>query len=363
MLDIDNKDTRSTRCYFTHSLLGEHFDDRQLSTKKKPFATVSAQLFSHTADLILPDEVYAVIKQELDGSAGTFHYARVNMTLGELIDGEFFNHYIKTGNILMLSEGRRGIDNVFSLRDGVLRLELDRAMYERCGLEGQPIPHGGRKHTKERFAVELELRKPSMLHGKKGFERIVWAFKNVLNHSLTWLFHDVQSPDRPPSGSPLLISTIGPIVAHAPQLQTVRSDLFQMQRVQIPALTSIHDVCDPEYCAEVLEWFGMVSLGSPRIDAADSINSFLSCYEVPMPYLTDGEAAAPAVGGVVRLRWRGLVPSAFLLRLWIVARKGLVDGKVGKEKKWMAMSVAGFGGEAYTMLGVGGRDVLSWECR
>lgn len=33
-----------------------------------------------------------------------------------------------------------------------------------------------------------------MLHGKKGFERIVWAFKNVLNHSLAWLFHDLNSP-------------------------------------------------------------------------------------------------------------------------------------------------------------------------
>lgn len=40
-----------------------------------------------------------------------------------------------------------------------------------------------------------------MLHGKKGFERIVWAFKNVLNHSLTWLFHDVQNPEQPPSGT------------------------------------------------------------------------------------------------------------------------------------------------------------------
>ncbi len=29
-----------------------------------------------------------------------------------------------------------------------------------------------------------------MLHGKKGFERVVWAFKNVLNKSVTWLFYD-----------------------------------------------------------------------------------------------------------------------------------------------------------------------------
>lgn len=27
-----------------------------------------------------------------------------------------------------------------------------------------------------------------MLHGKKGFERIVWACKNVLDQSLTWLY-------------------------------------------------------------------------------------------------------------------------------------------------------------------------------
>lgn len=31
-----------------------------------------------------------------------------------------------------------------------------------------------------------------MLHGKRGFERLVWACKNVLNNSLAWLFHDFQ---------------------------------------------------------------------------------------------------------------------------------------------------------------------------
>jgi hypothetical protein len=31
-----------------------------------------------------------------------------------------------------------------------------------------------------------------MLHGKKGFERIVWAAKNVLNQSLVWLLTGVS---------------------------------------------------------------------------------------------------------------------------------------------------------------------------
>lgn len=41
--------------------------------------------------------------------------------------------------------------------------------------------------------VELNLRLPSMLHGKKGFERIVWAFTNVLTQPMAWLFHDLES--------------------------------------------------------------------------------------------------------------------------------------------------------------------------
>ena len=134
----------------------------------------------------------------------------------------------------MLSEGRSRVDNVFSLANGmqssstgqigsfvahscvtlpvgILRLELDKESYERAGLVGKAIRDAARKHIKTRYgsncyhhhqsvkdqlssvlAVEINLRLPSMLHGKKGFERIVWAFKNVLNSTVTWLFHDCE---------------------------------------------------------------------------------------------------------------------------------------------------------------------------
>lgn len=102
------------------------------------------------------------------------------------------------------------MDHRLILISGILRLELAKDKYERCGLVGYPIRDAGRKHIKTRYgerspkpneahtdigplAVEINLRLPSMLHGKKGFERIVWAFKNVLNHSVTWLFHDFTS--------------------------------------------------------------------------------------------------------------------------------------------------------------------------
>lgn len=49
--------------------------------------------------------------------------------------------------------------------------------------------------------IQLNLRLPSMLHGKKGFERVAWAFKNVLNQSLAWLFCDLDPQSRQNDGS------------------------------------------------------------------------------------------------------------------------------------------------------------------
>lgn len=51
----------------------------------------------------------------------------------------------------MLSEGGPGLDHVFSLHEGLLRLEVDKATFERMGLEGKAMPSGGRKHVKARY--------------------------------------------------------------------------------------------------------------------------------------------------------------------------------------------------------------------
>lgn len=49
--------------------------------------------------LVLPEEVFEIVRQELDGDVGTVRYSRVNMSLSEIISGDFFNQYIKTGTI------------------------------------------------------------------------------------------------------------------------------------------------------------------------------------------------------------------------------------------------------------------------
>ncbi|KAK4962220.1 hypothetical protein LTR28_004640 [Elasticomyces elasticus] len=107
--------TPRPKCYFTHNALPAYIDEKQPPTKRKPFSSIIAQPFSHTVglrilccvdrtnawkvDLLLPAELYDTIREKLHGDACALKYARVNMKLGELIEGDFFNHYIKTGPI------------------------------------------------------------------------------------------------------------------------------------------------------------------------------------------------------------------------------------------------------------------------
>jgi ribonuclease P/MRP protein subunit RPP40 len=55
----------------------------------------------------------------------------------------------------MLSEGRRGIDNVFTLRSGRLVMFLDKEAYEKAGLVGKPQGVKGKRGLKPRWGMIL----------------------------------------------------------------------------------------------------------------------------------------------------------------------------------------------------------------
>lgn len=57
----------------------------------------------------------------------------------------------EVGNILMLSEGKTTVDNVFSLREGLLTMYLDKESYERAGLVGKPHGVKGKRGLKPRW--------------------------------------------------------------------------------------------------------------------------------------------------------------------------------------------------------------------
>lgn len=44
--------------------------------------------------------------------------------------------------------------------------------------------------------VEFDLRSPSMFTGKKGFDRLIYAAKNVFKEPVTWLFCNVAQKGK-----------------------------------------------------------------------------------------------------------------------------------------------------------------------
>jgi len=59
----------------------------------------------------------------------------------------------------MLSERRRGIDNVFALRNGTLTMFLDKEAYERAGIVGKPHGVKGKRGLKPRWSEHTTPKK------------------------------------------------------------------------------------------------------------------------------------------------------------------------------------------------------------
>lgn len=87
--------------------------------------------------MIVPAESVDKIKEKLSNDTFAPKYSRVIMTLGDILTGQFFTQYIKigmgcamsstdlsttdwmyAGNIMMLSECKVGVVNVFTLKNG-----------------------------------------------------------------------------------------------------------------------------------------------------------------------------------------------------------------------------------------------------
>lgn len=308
--------------------------------------------------LLLPaSEAQQALHDKLAASDGVLRYARVYMKLIEIISGDFFNSYIKAGNIVMLSEGRAGTDNVFSLSDGILRMEVDKPTFEKLGLEGKAVGSEGRKHVKARFGecprsfskilrhraitnspisvIELNLRLPSMLPGKKAFDRLIWACKNVLDSPLTWLFYDFRSPT---DGQ-------GPIAAHAPTVKVLQPVAEPLSSVLCPAFPETIGEEDRDEIAELLEWIQMTMARSPRVLQSDNVDPYICRYR-------PAEDSAPA--NLVLYQWHGFVPPSFATKVLLAALKATGSS-------WFALEGEAFGGaKGYTVLRNGG-NVMTWK--
>jgi len=137
-----------------------------------------------------------------------------------------------------------------------------------------------------------------MLHGKKGFDRVLHAFKNVLTAPVTWLFSDLgaetHSPDPMMEHFPIVVKCI-PKQVHIP-----RAIIPSLQ----PPLESREEYRDDlnDFSVDIYEWLALLSLDSPRLDLDDHTDPFLSRYAPPTAVGPDH-----LVKKVVKITWEGFL--------------------------------------------------------
>lgn len=374
MLDLhQTDDVARTKIYFSStSSLSTYLDPKNLSTKKQPFSSINKQKYSHNLSVILPEELWTLVEAQLQSNValGRPQYARVHMKLEEILASEFLDTYVQQGNIMMLSEGRPLVDNRFQLYEGTLRLELDKQTYERCGLQGMPIEDGGTKHQKQRWIVEINLRFEGMKRpGQKRFAKLIWACKNVLNQSLTWLFYNFNAPY-----SEALTDKKEVISEHAPWVYTMKPIVTKLRDVAGPRLpaSSTSSIQADDDALSLLEYIHMLEIHSPRVEENDHTDPHLARYEVP----DLGEGIVPL--RLIEARWTGFIPPNFPRDLFVIIRSQLLRQKLaqsaveevdminnvdrGKRARWFSMSARGFGGKtSWTTMQFANQNTFVWE--
>jgi ribonuclease P/MRP protein subunit RPP40 len=354
MLDIGKSSNLPTpKCYFSTTNLASYNDSSELPTKKAPFNLLNRTPYYHTLTLVSP------ISNSLDYTSKSSKYARLRIPLLDILQGDFFTKHIKTGNVLLLSSPLKleatSSEANFTLIDGVLVITCDRALYERAGLTGTAIPDPhARKHGASKFRIALNLRLPSMLAGKKGFDRILRAAETVFVGEISWLFYDVSAAGvvdgDPTLGKESLVK----------EIEMVTKDLGRVLMPNFP--TQINKSANGEDdLVELLEWISLAAIGSPRIQQGDLVDEIISRYEVPSPSTssitntTDQTSTNTGTQNLTKTTYTGFMPSSFVSSIF-------GDALVQSKESWFAILVQGFeDGKAVVILKTEDSRVLNWD--
>lgn len=148
----------------------------------------------------MPSSVHAVLSPyQLSSSPPTsfpgYHatYSKAILSLRDILENEL----LRKGNYLILSSPENSPVRI-TLHRGKLTFIMPQQVYQRSGLTfpSTRLPSGGRKHEKNSALqkVEVDLRQPSMMTGRKGFDRLMYAAKNVdgLREARVYLCVDLE---------------------------------------------------------------------------------------------------------------------------------------------------------------------------
>lgn len=117
MLDFQDEASAHEKTYTSFGQLPAHVDRERPPPRKAPFSTISHHAIVHTVrrlnffvvsfrltllytDLILPKDVYDAVWNSMRSKLEQPQYIQVILPLSALLEGEFFNAFIKTGTHL-----------------------------------------------------------------------------------------------------------------------------------------------------------------------------------------------------------------------------------------------------------------------
>ncbi|KAK5956256.1 hypothetical protein OHC33_002832 [Knufia fluminis] len=330
-----------------------YLDPTQPPLKRLPFRQIRNVPFIRDLTLCMPTRVYNSLYSNSNHDNATtstipkpalpaqqFKYAKVIMTLSDILT----NYDLRTGNHAMLAGSSD--DTTMHLNRGTLTIDMPHSTYQRSGLTFPmtKLASGGRKHEKGsvRYRVSIDLRAPSMVKGKKGFERLVHAAGNVegLREGRVWLFAGVggragkgkkrkredgvngkgdvaMATDATTSSTMATAATTEStkerehlLAAHHPTLVTDPGTVTVQRDVLIPSIVS-----NPTYLStlhtqtnaskgdlptileddiyELVEYLSLLFLASPRITKADygKVDPYLCRYTLPSATTTHTNTA------------------------------------------------------------------------
>ncbi|SPO04128.1 uncharacterized protein DNG_06811 [Cephalotrichum gorgonifer] len=316
---------QGTKCTVTYGQ-SAHLQPSHVPSKHKPWSSLLSQHVVHRVDLVLPEESFSALEEMLGALVPPAHF-RVTAPLRTLLDGAFFLDLVKTGKVMVISEGVQDVDNTFTLLHGVLRMYLDRETYERAGLVGKTHGVKGDRSGKPRWVVEYDLKEASMLPGKKGFDRLLYACKNVFAAPITWLYSTYEPEPESPTLKPFhpIKFTTAPIASGPLQIATP----------PLEDLAADFTAPNPDFeelATDLYEWISLIRLSSPRVEASDAIDPYLSSYQVPRC-----EDGPPQTTTLRKVSWRGFIPPS-----WVrdTLAKVLVEAP---SKSWLSFSATSFG--------------------
>lgn len=226
--------------------------------------------------------------------------------------------------------------------------------------------------------IELDLRLPSMVRGRPLFNRMVYAFDNVLSDTLTWLFYDKDVPfltqpiksaevepimsEKLPESAAAAIATgqadkQRPIYAHQPFIRHIDIESRPLPRIKTPwTFPAVQGQIDEPEVLDLLEWIQLAMQGSPRLSSEDDMDLFLSRYAVPCFTAINApeESRTCTAQDLTRLRITAFMPAQLLAKVIAATLTSASDS-------WAAVRVQRFDSTSYTLFARDNTCML-WHC-